>query len=174
MINDDLDKSLNFETNDHQFEEFQPKMQQGIPEVVNPLGDEINDADTAVLYVFATLKQGFGLRQNQVGGLLSEKNKYLVQMCVKGAKGGDFEKVKKWYNLIYGTVSRLIYLLQNELDQIPPTLNVIKSGLFSKDPDIAILCARVFTKLVSLISENSQIPAMAEFKHHFWDWLTVT
>ena len=56
MINDDLDKSLNFDTNDHQFEEYQPKMQQGIPEAVNPLGDEINDADTAVLYVFATLK----------------------------------------------------------------------------------------------------------------------
>jgi hypothetical protein len=53
-------------------------------------------------------------------------------------------------------------------------LNIIKSGLFSKDPDVAILCARVFTKLVSLINENSQIPAMAEFKHHFWDWLTVT
>ena len=28
----------------------------------------------------------------------------------------DFDKVKKWYNLIYGTVPRLIYLLQNELD----------------------------------------------------------
>lgn len=56
MINDDLDKSLNFDTNDNQFEEYQPKMQQAIPEAVNPLGDEINDADTAVLYVFATLK----------------------------------------------------------------------------------------------------------------------
>jgi hypothetical protein len=57
MINDDLDKSLNFDTNDQAFEEFHPKI-----EPTNPLGDEINDADTAVLYVFATLKQGFGLR----------------------------------------------------------------------------------------------------------------
>jgi hypothetical protein len=37
-------------------------------------------------------------------------------MCVKGAKGGEFVKIVKWYNLIYGTVPRLIYLLQNELD----------------------------------------------------------
>ena len=27
MINDDLDKSLNFDTNDNQFEEYQHKMQ---------------------------------------------------------------------------------------------------------------------------------------------------
>ena len=58
VINDDLDKSLNFDAND-QYEDFHPKA----PEVIkDPLGDDINDADTAVLYVFATLKQGFGLR----------------------------------------------------------------------------------------------------------------
>ena len=118
IINDDLEKSLNFGTKgEDQFEDYLPHnaptgLNHSLSKApIDPLGDEVNDADTAVLYIFATLKQGFGLRQNQVGGLLSEKNKFLVQMCIKGSKGGEYHKVLKWYNLIYNTVGRLIFLL---------------------------------------------------------------
>jgi hypothetical protein len=56
---------------------------------------------------------------------------------------------------------------------VSQTLNVIKSGFFSKDADVCNLSARVFTKMASLINENIQNPAMVEFKHSFWEWLTV-
>lgn len=59
--NEDLDKSLIIDTNE-QFEAFTPVKTDVKQGPSDPLGDEVNDADTAVLYIFATLKQGFGLR----------------------------------------------------------------------------------------------------------------
>jgi hypothetical protein len=50
---------------------------------------------------------------------------------------------------------------------------VIKSGLFSKEPDVAIICCRVFTKMVSLINENSQSGPMNEFRYSYQEWFTV-
>lgn len=159
MVGDDLEKSIDFD-NQGDYEEY--IRAQKLPNETPLMGDDVNDADTVVLYIIATLKQGFSLRQNQVSGLLADRNKYLVQMCVKGGKGGDFSKVLKWYNIIFNSIGRLNYLLSNEVDQLQQTLNILKSGLFSKDQDVANLCGRVFTKLVSIINENQQSPQMIE------------
>ena len=37
------------------------------------------------------------MKPKQAAALLTNNNKYLTHLCVKGAKGGDFDNVKKWY-----------------------------------------------------------------------------
>ncbi len=43
---------------------------------------------------------GFDMKPKQAAALLTNNNKFLAHLCVKGAKGGDFEKVKKWYEIV--------------------------------------------------------------------------
>ena len=54
-----------------------------------------------------------------------------------------------------------------------PTLNVLKCGLFSRNADVCDLSCRVFTKIASVMNENSQDGGIIELKHSFWEWLTV-
>lgn len=70
-------------------------------------------------------------------------------------------------------IGHLIYLLQNEMDQVTPTLNVLKCGMFSRNADVSNLSCRVFTKIASIMNENSQDGGIIELKHSFWEWLTV-
>jgi len=119
------------------------------------MNNELLDTQTAVSYIITSLKQSLSMRHNQVGGLLANQNKYLIVMCVKGMKNNDFSKILNWYKLILNNIGHLIYLLQNEIDQVSPSMSVLKCGLFSKDADVANLCCRVFTKMVSIFNENS-------------------
>jgi hypothetical protein len=79
-------------------------------------------------------------------------------LCVKGAKGGDFKNVLKWYELILPYASFLISLVASEkkdiLSYLTPllpisskdgqakenrgkvlvkTFNILKGGLYSRD-----------------------------------------
>jgi|LauGreDrversion4_2_1035121.scaffolds.fasta_scaffold314121_2 hypothetical protein len=44
--------------------------------------------------------QSFSLKPKQAAALLTDNNKFLTHMTVKGTKGGDFESVKLWYNTL--------------------------------------------------------------------------
>ena len=68
---------------------------------VNPLTDP-NETETVLEYILTTIAQSMGLNPKQAAGLLSNNNKYLVHVCVKGVKG-DFEKISQWYQAIYSS-----------------------------------------------------------------------
>lgn len=108
-----------------------------------------------------------------MGGLLATKNKFLILTCIKGTKGADYAGVIRWYTVLLNNIGHLIFLLQSELDQVFPTLNVLKCGMFSRDPDVSNLSCRVFTKIASIMNENSQDGGIIELKHSFLEWLTV-
>lgn len=108
-----------------------------------------------------------------MGGLLATKNKFLILTCIKGTKGANYSSVIKWYSILLNNVGHLVFLLQTEMDQVVPTLNVLKCGMFSRNPDVSNLSCRVFTKIASIMNENSQDGSVIELKHSFWEWLTV-
>jgi len=60
----------------------------------------------------------FDMKPKQAAALLTNNNKYLTHLCVKGAKGEDFENVKKWYELIQPYVSHLLNLVSTEKKDI--------------------------------------------------------
>jgi len=72
---------------------------------------ELQEAESTVMFVFASLKISLGMRHNQVGGLLANQHKFLIHMCIKGMKGRDYSKIIAWYKLIYNHIGQLIFLL---------------------------------------------------------------
>jgi uncharacterized Fe-S cluster-containing radical SAM superfamily protein len=105
---------------------------------VNPLTDP-NDTETVLEYVLTTIAQAMGLNPKQAAGLLSNNNKYLVHVCVKGVKG-DFEKISQWYQTVYSTCRHLAELIDREEEQgtVPLTLKIVSCGLFSPNYDIVV------------------------------------
>ena len=89
---------------------------------------------------------------------MTNNNKYLTHLCVKGAKGGEFQNVIRWYELILPYASFLISLVSTEkkdiLSYLTPlvpisskvgeakenrgkvlvkTFNILKGGLYSRN-----------------------------------------
>ena len=56
----------------------------------------------------------FDMKPKQAAALLTNNNKFLAHLCVKGAKGADFDKVKKWYGIIQPLTNVLINLINTE------------------------------------------------------------
>jgi hypothetical protein len=54
-----------------------------------------------------------------------------------------------------------------EEGQLPACLNIIKSGLFSSNPEVVIWCARLITKIGTEIGNLSN-----QLSGESWDWFT--
>jgi len=105
--------------------------------------------------------QSFSLKPKQAAGLLTDENKFLTHLLIKGAKGGDFEGVKRWYTTIQENIEFFIICLSKEradiisyqtplLPQstkvadsaenrskiIIKTLNILKGGFYSIEQEI--------------------------------------
>jgi hypothetical protein len=91
-----------------------------------------------------------GLNPKQAAGLLSNNNKFLVHVCVKGVKG-DFEKISQWYQTIYSTCRHLAELIDREEEQgtVHLAMKIVSAGLFSPNYEIVVWCLRVLSKLGS-------------------------
>jgi hypothetical protein len=130
---------------------------------VNALTDP-NDTETVLEYILTTISQAMGLTPKQAAGLLSNNNKYLVHVCVKGVKG-DFDKISQWYQTLYSTCRRLAELIDREEEQgtVPLSLKIITSGLFSPNYDIVVWCLRVLSKLGSELDMRKLLAAAYEW-----------
>lgn len=130
---------------------------------VNPLTDP-NETESVLEYVLTTISQAMGLNPKQAAGLLSNNNKYLVHVCVKGVKG-DFEKISQWYQTIYSTCRRLAELIDREEEQgtVSLALKIVSCGLFSPNYDIVVWCLRVLSKLGSELDIRKLLGAAYEW-----------
>ena len=62
--------------------------------------------------------QSFQLKPKQAASLLTDNNKFLNHMNVKGTKGGDFASIKILYNTLLYNYSDLIRLISTEKKDI--------------------------------------------------------
>jgi hypothetical protein len=106
------------------------------------------------------------MKPKQAAGLLAHNNKYLVHVTVKGVKG-TFEKVIDWYEEVYANSKHLAALIENEdgTGALSLALNIVKSGLYSPNYDVAVWCCRLLSKLAYEFL-NRGLPAQA------WEWFT--
>lgn len=61
-----------------------------------------------------SLAIGFEIKPKQAATLLENNYNYLTILCVRGAKGADFENVQRWYGVMYNAIPHLVYLINNE------------------------------------------------------------
>jgi len=50
---------------------------------------------------------------------LTNNNQYLITACIKGVKGGKYEPLIAWYEVLIGSAEILAELLDAEMEQLP-------------------------------------------------------
>jgi hypothetical protein len=98
--------------------------------------------------------------------LLASNQKFLVLMCVSGMKGQDFTKIRQWYTVILSRIETFVELCLAEPDDakdLKLTLNIIKSGLYSRDLTVVEGCARFFTKLWQRVQQEQEFSQRTKF-----------
>lgn len=131
--------------------------------------NELKESETTVMFIFTSLKISLNMSHNQVGGLLANKHKFLIQMCIQGLKGKNFTMIINWYKLINSHFSTLMLLLQKEPDQVKHTLDVLKCGLFSKNAELTITTCQLLTRIIALAVEND----LEDLRFNYLEWLTM-
>lgn len=135
-------------------------------------------SETVATFVFNSLKLGMGIDNGQVAQLLQQNFRFLILLCVRGNKGGDYRAILDWYSLVINNIEHLVSLLRGqdlrgsqEGDQVAKALNVLRCGLFSKSSDVVNICSRFFTKFRKYLNDNAQDGDVQQIMHAFWDWL---
>ena len=149
---------------------------------------------TSFQFILVSLSLSFDMKPKQAAALLTNNNKYLFHLCVKGAKGEDFEKVKGWYELILQYANHLINLVFTEkkdalsfLTPLVPisskggdvkenrgkilvkTFNILKGGLYSRNQEVQLYCGQVFSSLFQEINDNTP-----DMRGDILEWLAAT
>ncbi len=100
--------------------------------------------------------------------LLSNSNKFLIHVIIKGLKG-DFRPVVEWYKQVFAHAEVLISVLQNEPEGGASTLQILdimKAGLYSKHAEVAAWACRLLAKMASELNAKG-MSGMA------WDWFVA-
>lgn len=117
------------------------------------------------------------MKPKQAATLLSNNQKYLSHLCIKGGKGGDFESVNRWFNILYPNATQLVNLIRTEKKDVLSygsplngvaskggqvsqnrgkllfkALNIFKNGLYSYDKDVQLSCGMLFIQLIKEIN----------------------
>jgi len=136
-------------------------------------------SDTVATFIFNSLKLGIGLDNGQAAQLLQNNFRFLVLLCIRGTKGGDYRALLDWYSLVINNLPHLVKLFRaldvrasQDGDQVAKALNVLRCGLLSKSSDVVNICTRFFTKFRKHLNENAQEGEVQQIMHNFWDWLS--
>ena len=81
--------------------------------------------------------------------MLTEGNKYLAQIVIRGIKG-NFKPILGWYQEVSANSKRLTNLVEAETPQSTTAkmaLNTLKPGFYSKNPDVAYWACKLFAKI---------------------------
>lgn len=114
-------------------------------------------------FLILSFCQCFSIPPKQAAGLLTQGNKYLAHIIVKGLKGSH-EKVQDWYSLFIIKFSKLKLLIEAELSKgsLNLILNAIKPGLLCKKQKTVEKCAEVLKLIFSEINASDTL----------WEWVS--
>jgi len=144
-------------------------IQQPTTSIIDPSSLDIKtdptDCTDSVSFLLSTLVTKMRVRANQALALLSNSNKLLIHVIIKGLKG-DYAPVLDWYKEIFTHSTKLLELLQSEPDGVNAVLQVFdifKAGLFSKNIEICDWALRLLGKVSNELNSKG-MSGLA------WDW----
>lgn len=120
----------------------------------------LDNTDTCLEYLLVTFCQYFELKPKQAAGLLTQGNKYLAHLIVKGLRA-DFKPILAWYKTINEHSEHLANLMTREEPNgsIKLVLSAFRPGFFTKNEAIAHACSELYSNLFeSLIEKNMMGP----------------
>ena len=109
-------------------------------------------ANSSLEMILITLCASFSMKPKQAAALLTNSNQYLLHTVVKGLKG-KFEPVVAWFKMLYNLTDDFenIIDLENQVNDaggntLLMVLNTFKTGFFSHNQEVVVLCCRVMQK----------------------------
>lgn len=121
-------------------------------DVVRPLAQ----ADSCLEFLLLSLCQGFRVKPRQAAGLLTQNNKYLVQILEKGLKT-DYQPVRNWLRNLQKASGALILLLgQEDRLALSLVLSALRPGLLSLDENVVKECAELFKLLLPPLTLSNE------------------
>ncbi len=173
---DSLEKKVNgtpSEQSQYRREEVQdPKerVKEGVDILTMDATKDPRKAESSLEMILITLCAAFNMKPKQSAALLTNNNEYLLHSVVKGLKG-KFEPVQGWFKMLYNLTDDFenIIDMENQVHENSKTLlmvlNTFKTGFFSHNSDVVLLCCRVMNKFgKALVEGNLQKPA--------YDWFS--
>ena len=130
-------------------------------ESIDPKRD-LMQTNSCLEFLILSFCQSFLIAPKQAAGLLTQGNKFLAHIIVKGLKG-NHEKVQDWYSVFIGKFSKLKQLIEVELAKgsLQLILNAVKPGLLCKQQKTVEKCAEVLKIIFSEIHSEEVL----------WEWL---
>jgi len=109
------------------------------------------------------------MNPKQAAALLTNNNQYLITACIKGVKGGKYEPLISWYELLIDNQMTLATLLTLELEQLPASarqtfvrvMAAIGCGFFSYNSELVFLTFSLFTRLFGQLKARDDVHALA-------------
>lgn len=108
-------------------------------------------------FVVNELTQNLKLSKKQAIALLSDNNKYLAHVLVKGVKG-DFTDIEIMLQKFYSEIDYIIEKMAEQNDMCFYFLQIIKPCLLSKSEEIAQWGCRILTKIAHELAVKEMLP----------------
>lgn len=112
--------------------------------------------------LLVSLIRNLDLKPKQVVALLSNGNKYLAHVLVKGVKG-NYDPLVLWLQELYSNMQYVLPFLTQEDLLIPVMLQVVKPALLSKSSEVTSWGCRIISHLCYELA-NLELLAPA------WEW----
>ncbi|CAD8193441.1 unnamed protein product [Paramecium pentaurelia] len=112
----------------------------------------LNESKSLLEFFITGLSKHLTLKPQQAASLLSNGNKYLAHLLVKGVKG-EFETLINWLSDIYANISRVFNFLEQQDSNIHYFFATIKPGLLSKEQEITLWTLRIMGRTYFELSE---------------------
>ena len=122
----------------------------------------LNECKSLLEILLVSLTRNLDLRPKQAVALLSNGNKYLAHVLVKGIKG-NYDPLILWLQEIYSNIQLILPFLTQEDLLIPVVLQAVKPALLSKSSDVTSWGCRIISHLCYELA-NLEILAPA------WEW----
>ena len=122
----------------------------------------LNECKSLLEILLVSLTRNLDLRPKQAVALLSNGNKYLAHVLVKGIKG-NFDPLIQWLQELYTNIQYILPFLTQEDLLIPVILQAVKPALLSKSSEISSWGCRIISHLCYELA-NLELLAPA------WEW----
>lgn len=123
----------------------------------------LQETGSCLEFLIISFCQSFDLVPKKAAGLLTQGNKYLAHVIVKGLRG-ETSPIHLWYDSLISNIDKLSTLIQYEIPKgsINLILSALKPGLLSKN----LLTVEKTAHIVALIYQkfNNQLDIL-------WDWI---
>ena len=87
------------------------KVKDGVDILALSADKDVSQCDSSLELILVTLSKSFQMSPKQAAALLTNNNQYLIIACIKGVKGGKFEPLLAWYDLLISNCETLAELL---------------------------------------------------------------